>query len=191
VQTDPPGRHEIKDPETGKLIGVIDAGIEAIPDEMPQEGFVLTRTKFILRQAGRQQTRIHDLTNIREFSMTRDDAARWLYLFGQWMAVVFYPFALLFSFLYRIVQALLYAAIGTLFAQGAGVKLDYGTLLRLATVAVTPAVLVDTLRDLANAPIPYWWLLCFVIAMFYLHFAVRAMAEAPPAAEAPAPPPIG
>jgi hypothetical protein len=191
MQTDPPGRHEIKDPETGKVFCVIDAGIEGIPDELPQEGIVLTRTKLIVRQTGQQQTRIQDLTNVKEFSMTRDDAARWLRVFGQWMAMVFYPFALLFSFLYRIVQALVYAAIGTLFAQVAGVSLEYGVLLRLATVAVTPAVLVDTLRDLAGVPIPYWWLLCFVIAMFYLHFAVRAMAEAPPSAEStPAPPPI-
>jgi hypothetical protein len=191
MQTDPPGRHEIKDPETGKVFCIIDAGIKGVPDELPEDGIVLTRTKLIVRQAGQQQTRIQDLTNVKEFSMTRDDAARWLRVFGQWLAVVFYPFALLFSFLYRIVQALVYAAIGTLFAQTAGVSLEYGVLLRLAAVAVTPAVLVDTLRDLAGVPIPYWWLLCFVIAMFYLHFAVRAMAEAPPSAEStPSPPPI-
>jgi hypothetical protein len=120
------------------------------------------------------------LAEVKNFSMTRDDAARWLAAFAQWAAPAFYPFAVLFSFLYRIVQALVYAAIGTAFAQSARAKLGYGTLLRLAAVAVTPAVLADVVRDLLRVPIPLWGLLCFLIAMFYLHLGVKAVAEATP-----------
>lgn len=191
VQTDPPGRHEIKDPESGKTFFIIDPGIESIAlDEFGNDIAILTRNKLVVKQSDQSQTRIQDLAGIKNFLMTRDDASRWMRICAQWFAAVFYPFALLFSFLYRILQALFYAAIGLAFAQAAKATLNYATLLRLAAVAVTPAVLVDTLHDFVHIQIPLWWLICFLIAMFYLHLAVSAAAEAQAAPSAGAPPTI-
>ena len=188
VQVDPPGRYEIKDPSTGKLMILIDASIEGLPEQMPEDAVILTRSRLIVRErAG--QTRIQDLANVQSFSMTREDAARWLALGGRWLAIIFYPFALLFSFVYRVVQVLIYAAIGVAFANAAKVGVSYPNLMRITAVAITPAVLVDVLRDLAAIPIPLWPLLCFIIAMFYLHFAVHAIREAEAASAANAPPP--
>jgi len=190
VQTDPPGRHEIKDPATGKIFAVIDASIETLNlDEFPADVVVLTRNKLVVKQSDQRQTRIQDLSNVQSFSMTREDAARWLQFAGRWLAIVFYPFALLFSFIYRAVQVLIYAAIGIAFANAAKVGLSYPTLMRLTAVAITPAVIVDVLRDLATIPIPLWPLLCFIIAMFYLHFAIHAIRDAEAASATAVPPP--
>jgi len=180
LETDPPGRHELKDPDTGKTIAIIDASIDSINlDELPEDVIVVTRTKLVMKQKDRRQTRIQDLAGIDRFSMDRNDAERWLRAAGKWMATALYPFALLFSFIYRICQLLIYAAIGLAFARG---LVPYPILMRLTAVAVTPAVLVDSLHDVVGAPVPMWWLICFLIAMFYLHFAVQAMNEPAPAA---------
>ena len=188
VQVDPPGRYEIKDPGTGKLMILIDPSIEGVPEQIPDDAIILTRSRLIVRERS-GQTRIQDLANVQSFSMTREDAARWMQLAGRWLAVVLYPFALLFSFIYRIVQVLIYAAIGIAFANAAKVGLSYPNLMRLTAVAITPAVLVDVLRDLAAIPIPLWPLLCFIIAMFYLHFAIHAIRDAEAAAAMTVPPP--
>jgi hypothetical protein len=188
VQADPPGRHEIKDPGTGRLMVLIDPSIEGLPEQIPEDSVVLTRSRLIVRER-RGQTRIQDLAGVESFSMTREDAARWLETAGRWLAVVFYPFALLFSFLYRAVQVLIYAAIGIAFANAAKAGLSYPDLMRITAVAITPAVLVDVLRELLAIPIPMWWLLCFIIAMFYLHFAIHAIRDAEAATAAAPPPP--
>ena len=189
VQTDPPGRHEIKDPETGKVFDIIDASVETLNlDEFPSDVVVLTSSKLVMKQSNQRQTRIQDLAGVKSFSMTREDATRWLNLAGRWMAIVFYPFALLFSYIYRIVQVLIYAAIGIAFANAAKVGLSYPNLMRLTAVAITPAVLVDVLRDLSAIPIPLWPLLCFIIAMFYLHFAIHAIRDAQAASATAVPP---
>lgn len=175
VDTDPPGRHEIKDPDTGKTFAIIDASIESINlDELPDDVIILTRSKFIMKQSDRRQTRIQDLSSVENFSMDRNDAERWLRAAGRWMAVLLYPFMLLGSYVYRIVQLLFYALIGLALARGA---VPYPKLMRLTAVAVTPAVLVDTLVGLTPLEIPLWWLICFLVAMFYLDFALRALRE--------------
>ena len=184
VETDPPGRHEIKDPD-GKTFLIIDASMETLNlDELPSDVALLTRTKLVIKQSDRRQTRVQDLSGVQSFSMDRNDAQRWTRALSQWMAVVLFPFALLGSYLYRVCQLLFYALIGLALARGA---VTYPVVMRLTAVAVTPAVLVDTLKDLAPLPIPLWWLICFLISMFYLDFALRAMREPEPATQVPPP----
>jgi hypothetical protein len=180
VVTDPPGPHIFKDPETGKPFMIIDTSVD-LPnlDELEGDAVYLTRSKLVMLQERRGQTRIHDLSGVREFEVTREDVEEWVRVAASIGALVLYPFLLVFSWVYRIVQALLYGAIGLAFARGASPPLEYGTLLRLAAVAVTPAVLVDTAKDLAGLTIPFWWLICFLVAMAYLHFAVEAAKEQP------------
>ena len=51
--------------------------------------------------------------------------------------------------------------------------------MRLAFVAVTPAILADTALSLAKVNVPAWALICLVIAMVYLAVAVKANEQAP------------
>jgi hypothetical protein len=82
--------------------------------------------------------------------------------------------AVISSFIFRLVLVLIYGAIGFLFCRIADVKLDYQTLMRLAVIASTPVIILDTVLEISNINIPFFWLICFVIVMFYLYFGVRA-----------------
>jgi hypothetical protein len=90
------------------------------------------------------------------------------------MAVVIFPFALLGSYVFRIAQALIYGAIGMLFALMHKSKMPYITVIRIAVVAVTPPIILRTLQNVFGVAIPLAGLWYFLIAMGYLFFGVRA-----------------
>jgi uncharacterized protein DUF1189 len=178
VSIDRPVPYTIADPDSGTPLLVIDtSGQISSLDQTPAVA-LLTKDKFMFRQERKGETRIHDLAAIDEFTLDRDRVNGWVQAFGKYFATVAYPFALAGSFVYRILQMLLYAAIGLLFAKMLNASLDYVTVLRLASVSITPAVILSTLRTVVNVTVPAFWLLCFAVAMGYLFFAVKANAEA-------------
>jgi hypothetical protein len=60
---------------------------------------------------------------------------------------------------------------------------------RLAIIAVTPGLILDTLFPLVKLRPPAWWLLGFAIAMGYLFFGIKAATAAPPQAATTRPQP--
>lgn len=176
VSIDRPVPYTIKDPATGTPLMVIDTSGRISSIEEANAPMLLTRDRFIYRQPNRAETRIYDLAAIDELTITRGDVSAWVEAFRKYFAVLAYPVALAGSFLYRILQALLYAAIGMLFVNAMKAGFDYAVMLRLTAVAITPAVILSTLRTVAGFAVPVFPLVSFAIAMGYLYFAVKANA---------------
>jgi len=168
-----PQPYTIRYPLTEAPLVIIDTTGQTRSLEGTPARALVTRDQVYVRKSD-AETRVYDLSNIRHFVLDRVLVERWIGVFRRWFAVAVYPFALAFSYAYRVVQALFYAAIGLGFARVLKVDLRYPALLRLSAVSVTPAVAVDTLRDVTGTWIPHWWLICFLIAMAYLGFAIRA-----------------
>ncbi len=185
VSTDVATPYFIKDPAKGTVIGIIDLTGQYTSLENTPANMLLTKHTFFTRNSA-SEVRSYDLKNVKSFHLDQNRVQGWLNLAGSWLVVILYPFALLFSFMYRIVQALIYGVCGLIISKAVKVQLEYLTLLRLAAVAVTPAIILDTVRSVASISIPYWNLLCFLIAMGYLYFAVTARAV--PETSAPAQP---
>lgn len=183
VTTDVETPYFIKDPEKGKVLAIIDlTGQYTSLDNSPAD-LLLTKHQVFTRN--NYEVRTYDLKGVKSFHLDQNRVRGWLNVARSWMVVVIYPCALLFSFVYRIVQALIYGLCGLIISKIVKVELEYLTLLRLATVAVTPAVMLETLRSVASIQIPLWSLLCFLLAMGYLFFAVKAntVQEAGPPAQ--------
>jgi hypothetical protein len=176
VSTDVQTPHFIRDPKTDEVWVIIDLTGEYASLKGTDARLLLTRNQVLMsRERGTiQETRVYDLSGVESFTLDRGRVMGWLQLAASWLAILAYPVALLFSFLYRIVQVLIYAAIGLLIARSTRVALDYVALMRLTAVAITPAVVADTVRSVAEVSIPAWWLLAFAIAMGYLVFAIKA-----------------
>ena len=175
VSIEEPQPYVVRIPGSDTPLAVIDTTGRTTP-ENSQAMLILTKRQAIVRK-NLHETRTYDLSGIRDLTVDRRTVAGLLDACKRWLAVAAYPFAVAGSFVYRIVQALIYAGIGLLFARLLDTSLDYPELLRLACVAITPAVAADTLRAVAGyASSPVWWLACFVISMGYLLFAVRANA---------------
>jgi hypothetical protein len=183
VSIDRPVPYTISDPDSSTPLLVIDTSGSVTSFEQTTALALLTKNKFMYRESNGTETRIYDLSKIEDFSLDRDRVNGWVQAFGKYFSVVAYPVALAASFVYRILQMLLYAAIGMLFVKMLKAPLDYPTVLRLASVSITPVILLSTLQMLTGLHIPAYWLVCFVIAMGYLFFAVKSnAAPAPPEA---------
>jgi hypothetical protein len=143
-----------------------------------------------MRRERRGETRVFDLRNIQSLRVTRDDVRNWLHFLGNFFLLVLFPFLWLFSFVYRLAQILLYGGIGVLFARSVRVDLSYEAVVRLSAIAITAPVFLDVALKLLKVQITLWWLICFLIAMGYLHFAIQANKPEPasmPGVETPAP----
>jgi len=166
----------IKDPDSDEPLAIIDTTgqIESIEDT---DAFcLLTGNKVIIKKS-KFENRTYDLSNVKAFAVDSEQITGWLHIGRKFLAVVIYSFALLGSYVYRIVQVLIYAAIGLLFASFCKTTLSYAALIRLSVVAVTPCIIVGTILGLADTSIPYF--LYLVAALVYLFFAVKSISGIP------------
>jgi hypothetical protein len=176
----------IKD-HNGAVIAIIDLTGQYTSLKDTTAKLLLTRDHLVFSNRG--NTRAMDLKEVKSFHMDQTRAGKWLHFVRTWFTIIFYFIALVFSFIYRTIQALIYALFGMAIASILKVKLDYLTLMRLAIVAVTPAIIVDTIHGLWGLHTPLWGPICFVIAMAYLVFGIKANAGQETATpEQPGPP---
>ena len=176
----------IKDPKDGKVMAIIDFTGKYSTLDDTSAVFLLTRREVVTKQSGKE-TRIYSLSGVKHFALDQARVRRWLHLFATFAVVFIAPFVIGFTYAFRIVQALIYAALGLAFASSFRVKLTYPTLLRMTCVALTPLVIITTLTGLLPLhhvfPRPLVWLFHLAIAVGYVGFAVKACAEGP--AESP------
>ncbi len=180
VSIDEPQPYYIKDPESGQVLAVIDTTDTITSPEDANAFCLLTRTGLVARKS-EFETRSWDLSHVQSLVVDSDRIRGWLRTIKKFFVVLVYPPALVCSYLYRIVQALIYAVVGLLFAYLCKVKLSYAALLRLAVTAVTPCIILNTVLGVADAHLPYGWLLYLAIALAYLLFGVTACRTAPAA----------
>ena len=167
--------------KTSEYLAVIDLTGKYKSLEDVNADILLTKRSLIMRNRP-AETRTYDLSGVQEFWVDSARIHGWLESSRYFVAPVFYGMVLVFSFLYRVAQVALYAAVGILFARSMNAALEYPALMRLAAVAVTPAMVLNEIVDLTQIHIPLWSLLCLGIAMGYLYFGVKVSAGAAPAA---------
>jgi hypothetical protein len=172
---DEPQPYYILDPDSGEALIVIDTTGDITSLEETEAQALITRTGAIYRKSA-IETRTFSFSEIDRFVLTPDRIYGWLEVGKRYAAPVLYPFCVLGSFIFRILQALLYAAIGLLIARLLKTDRSYDDLLRLSVVAMTPVIIAGTLLDLADIVLPFAGLWFFLVAMGYLTFGIRAAA---------------
>jgi hypothetical protein len=164
----------ITNPEGGGRLAVIDTTGATTTLEQAQAPVLLTRTELIVRE-GADRSRTYELAEVRQLVVDHARLYDWLGFFRVWFVPLASVFVVLFMYVYRIVQALLYGAIGIVFGRLLRVELDYPALLRVAVMALTPVMLLDTVLGIAGiaAPGP----VSLVLALGYLYFGIKANAN--------------
>ncbi len=161
---------------TAEYLAVVDLTGKYTSLEEVNASALLTRKSLIIRK-NPYETQTYDLSQVQSFRMDKARVRGWLGGARNVLALAFYLLVLVFSFLYRIAQIALYGALGLLLARWARAELPYAALMRLAAVAITPALVANTIVVLFVIMVPVWWLICFVLAMGYLFFAVKTNAK--------------
>lgn len=173
VSINEPEPYFIYDPGTKEIIAIIDTTGQYDSLDNAEAYLLLTKNKLIGRKS-ETETRVYDLSGIDNFFLDQAKVNTYVSIFESYFPFVFYVFAVIFSFIFRLVLVLMYGGIGFLFCRVANVRLDYQTLVRLAVIASTPVIILDTVLEVSNVNIPLFWLISLALAMFYLYFGVRA-----------------
>lgn len=163
----------IKDPDNKEIIAIIDTSGQYKNLEKSSAEILITKTAFIYREHA-------DVVKVRNFSKNltmeiapekvREKVGHAVH----WLWVILFPIFLISSFLYRIVQAFLYALFGKFFAWLGDVHIHYFNILKLSMVAITPVIVLETIFDCLNFHFYLQWFFYFILAMGYLIFAIRA-----------------
>lgn len=185
VQTDAETPYVIKDTETGTPLVIIDTSGTSKSIEGTDALVLITKDKIIMKR-NKYETRSIDLSEFDDIVVNRSVVRGWANSFRQWFIIFLYPFVLLGSYAYRLIQALFYALIGKIFARNVNPATGYQVFLSLAIVAITPVIILNTVYNYLDITIPFWWFICFIIAMIYLFFAIKSYG----ASERAAPPVI-
>jgi hypothetical protein len=163
----------IKDPEKGDPVMIIDTTGQITSLENSKAKILVTKTQLFFKDS-LQGTRILDLSELGDMTVDKTLVYDWLEEFGEWFAILVYPFALLFSFAFRSAQVLIYALIGMLFSRALKIGLNYQALMRLAAIALTPVIVLNTLTIFFKIAMPSPWFINAIITTGYLIFAIRA-----------------
>jgi len=174
VSTDVATPYFIND-EDGTPVAIIDTTGQYKTLDDTSARILVTKNKAVVK--GTADTRIYDLSNVQSFYVDRARVEGWFAIAKKWFIPMFYPMALLFSFIFRAIQILIYALIGLAFANMLHVKLEYKTLMRLAAVALTPVLVLDLVLEFVPLRIPLWSVLGVLIGLGYLFFAIKSNAE--------------
>jgi len=166
----------LKVPESNDVLAVIDTTGTINSLEDANAVCLLTKTKIMWKKS-EVETQTFELSKIEDFVLNSERVMGWLRTANKFLVITIYPAALLGSYVFRIVQALIYGAVGLLFALSCKVRLSYGALVRLAVVAMTPCMLGKTILGMADIHLPYAGLIFLAITLAYLFFAVKANAE--------------
>ena len=171
-----PQPYYIKNLKDNKAFAIIDTTGTITSLENLDATILITKTQVVMRESPHQM-RIFSLAGMKNFTLTREKLTQWANIFKKILIIALYPAAVTGSFIFRIIQALIYAAIGLLFASWCNVKLSYDTLIRLAVVAVTPCVIINTVLVSAGTTFPSAYFIYFMMAMVYLLIGVKATAD--------------
>jgi hypothetical protein len=176
ASVDAPQPYTIKSPETKKVLFVIDT-TGRINTLKEAEARGLMTKKEIIIQKNDLETRTFSFKSIDHLIVNQKKVAGWSETARKYLAITFYPFAVAGSFIFRIIQMVLYAAIGLMFASWFRSKISYDCLLRLSVVAVTPCIIINTILGVTGVTVPFAGLWSFVVTMIYLFIGVGESAK--------------
>ena len=183
VSIQEPQPYVVSVPGSGAPLLIVDTTGQTTPEST--DAFLLLTKHQVIARKSPSETRTYELAGIQDLTIDRAAVESILAATRRYLAPASYPAALLGSYVYRILQVLLYASIGMGFASLVKAPLEFPELLRLASIAVTPAIVADTLRGVLEIDSSYvWWIFCFLLSMGYLLFAVRVNSAAQPESSA-------
>lgn len=172
VSTPEAKKYVITDPDNGEPFAIIDTTGET---KNIEEGTfaLLTKDKLIM-QKNDTETRIYDLSEVKDFTINQNNINSWSNLLKTWTSLALYPFILFGIFIARIIQSLLYAVGGIIITKIVKTSVDYQSLIRLSAIAMTPVIIINVLIDLIGIKIPYLSFISMIATLGYLTFGILA-----------------
>lgn len=166
----------IKDPSNNKVFAIIDTTGQ-YSDISKNDVSVLVTETTVSDKMNKNEMRIYQIpetysgtinpVTINKF-IERIISFVWIFLF-----IMFF----LTSYVYRIIQAMIYALLGKLYCAASGSQVNYGTIVQITMVAITPAIVIATILDYFSITFPKETLMYLLISICYMIYGIRANNE--------------
>jgi Protein of unknown function (DUF1189) len=169
----PEGPTYVKDRTSGKVFAIIDTTGTVVSLEHDEATLLLTRTQVVVKK-GAAETRTYDLSHVKRFSLDRQRLQRWLEVAAAWAPPSLYVLLVLFSGIYRFVQALIYGAVGLWFAKRRNVAIEYSAAVRLSIMSLCPTIILKAVLQTAGITFRFYGFVLLVLGLSYLWFGVGA-----------------
>lgn len=178
VSVDATQPYFIRDDKTGKAIAILDTTGKVSSLKGTEARLLLTRTQLFIRQATGEVVS-QEASDLPFRSMDSGKAALWVWWLRGPLAIALFLVLVPLAYVYALAQNAVCAGVGLLLVRNRRWQFNYRTVMRLASVAATPAALLATAAILAGlrAPLPIWLAACFAVSVGYLLFAIRAATE--------------
>jgi hypothetical protein len=161
--------------DSNQVIGAIDTSGQYTKLDDTTFSFLLTKDALITRDKDNSIT-IHKISYKLNKDLIPAEFAQTISTWYPWLWLIFLPFLVLFSFVYRILQAAFFALIGKVFAIMLEIPISYGNIVKLTMVALTPAIIAKTLFAFYGIE-SSTTLGLLVVTLLYVFFAVYANKE--------------
>lgn len=163
----------IIDPDTKKNLVVIDTSGQYKTNVDANASALITENQIFIQQK-KNETRIYSIPEnvegVFDAQYVNDKINQ--YVGYSWIA--FFILGLIAFYIYRVLQALVYAILGKIFAVIIKAPVSYFQIVQIMLVAITPAIIIYTIQLSLQYSMPYEALFYFLLSMFYLFYGIKA-----------------
>src|SRR5947209_1368788 len=142
VVTADPDRYLLRDPQTNQVMAYIDTSGK-FDDPAGKDAAMKLSKSALQYKKNAYETQNVDLSHVKSFYMDRNTAQGFFEKVGKWVGICV-GLVGIFAVLWHLILILIYGAIGLVFSSAFHANLSYGALLRIAAVALTPAIVLGT-----------------------------------------------
>jgi hypothetical protein len=163
----------IKDPKTNETIAIIDT-TGTYTDINKEKTLLLITPTEVISKPKPGEVRIDQIPTNVTGKFDPQDVNQTLKKYLPYSWIFIFPIAVILSFIYRLIQSLIYGIIGKFISAISRVPLTYGQIVLIMMVAITPVIVLATIFDVFGITFNYQLLLYFILAMIYLIFGILA-----------------
>lgn len=159
----------VRNPSTNELFAIIDTSGKYQSLDHTQAVILFTENKITYTDDENETRTINIPSTINTIIYPQTIKSNIAY-YLQFLWLPLFIILFIFSYLYRVFQALVYALIGKVFTK----HLIFTDILYIAIVALTPTIIITTVADAFGVAFKFQFLVYFAISIFYLFFGIRA-----------------
>lgn len=167
----------ITDPATNEIAMVVDTSGRYQTLEQAKARILITERQMHI-QTGTEPVAVN-LSQVEDMTLDQTKMYETLEVLAEWAAITFFPAAVFLAFLYRVVQMIFFACLTLVYARIVGLAISVSASARLATIAMTPMVVIFTLTGFFDVPIPLPWLVGTALTVSYIFIGIRTLQTKP------------
>jgi hypothetical protein len=164
------------DEDHSHLTMVIDTTGQYQDLQQTHTNFLITENK-IITQKNANEIRINTFPKNLNLTIIPKDINIIIKRIISYAWVVFFITMVFLSFVFRLIQAIIYSLLGEIFAMLFSTRIAFVSMMQISLVAITPAVVIDTVLTVFNIHFQQQLLYYFLLSILYLFYGILANKE--------------